>query len=952
LLNDSKEFVKRTHRYSRHALSWLVVSSLIFIGFGLSPLTKNSKARAATTVYQHDNITWPNALPGDVSISQSIQVDNPQALHFWASYFDVTADAGNPLADPITGGYFGLQTYGLTPTGTFKRSAIFSIWGGTAVSPSSTSCAQWPADPANPTPAELAEGSYGMQCAIEFPWVSGQPVSFTVARNGTGTGPNGFVNPGNVNGTYWLATATQGSTVTTIGRIFVPGTVHKLRPDYNFSEQFNAMPQICDQPGFTTRAKFFQPVTVANSPGGPVTTSAGTPGPQTIVNPCTTRQIVDSTLNYVVVEQGPNPTGPWAPTGDLESVFTGAGTTYLSGWADLPDTSTPIEMRVTINGVVYAWATGPRYFFTNALPANDVRRYQIAIGGIYPATSVLCVEAKNGSVWGSIGCKSGAVDTISGTFNEMVNDGPGTGGRARGVVNISGFAGGVGMRVDVNGVAGPTSYSEPGSGDRVFDIPFAEAPPGAAICAYANNAGVWVLISNCLSTPDVVLTSVSSSVATGTVSVPTFAGAITMRGTVDGVVQSTPYSSAGAGPRPFSVPVTANSGQSVCVEANAYGYWSRAKCDEVVNGESFVGATQPVRILDTRQSTVLTVGTTRNQTVAGAYGVPANATAVALNIAAVAPRGAGHLRVFPAGTALPNASVLNFAAGKNTPNHIVVKVGANGQISMYAGNTTDVIIDLAGYFVNDTFQEQYKSVPTPTRIITQTIPGAVVGNPAASTVNLSVLGAGGIPAVVGGVAPGVVAVNIGALNPAGTGHLRVYPTGAPLPTASTHNFVTGDSRTNLVLVRPSASGQISIYNASSGPVTITADTVGYFAQSGFGLKPVDPIRPLDTRLGGAAPLAPGAFIEVPIRGFGVVPNSANVKSVVVNVAAVNPSASGSIDVGPSGTNAPLPSFTHPANENVANLVMVPVGADGKIRLVNNSTGTSHVIVDITGYFTS
>lgn len=47
----------------------------------------------------------------------------------------------------------------------------------------------------------------------------------------------------------------------------------------------------------------------------------------------------------------------------------------------------------------------------------------------------------------------------------------------------------------------------------------------------------------------------------------------------------------------------------------------------------------------------------------------------------------------------------------------------------------------------------------------------------------------------------------------------------------------------------------------------------------------------------------------------------------------------------------MPWFTHPANENAANLAIVPVGA-GKIRVVNNSLGTSHVIVDITGYLTN
>jgi hypothetical protein len=346
-------------------------------------------------------------------------------------------------------------------------------------------------------------------------------------------------------------------------------------------------------------------------------------------------------------------------------------------------------------------------------------------------------------------------------------------------------------------------------------------------------------------------------------------------------------------------------------------------------------------------------GAIQNLSIAGtAPGIPADATAVSLNIAAVSPLGAGHLRVFPTGTPLPNASVLNFAAGKNTPNHVMVKVGVGGQISIYAGNTTNVIVDINGYFISaQTDNDQYVPVTSPTRILTTVVPGAVAGNPEASIVDVPVLGQGGIPLTANGHGVTTVAVNVGAINPTAAAHLRVFPKttpGAPIPNASTHNFVAGDSRMNLVIVE-TGTGSIRVYNASAGPVTVTVDTVGWFQPVGLGFKPVDPVRPIDTR--GAPPIAAGDFREVQIRGFGDVPDSLDVKAVVVNVAAVTPSDTGSIDVGPSGANPILPSFTHPANENVANLVIVPVGADGKIRVRNNSTGTSHVIVDITGYFT-
>jgi hypothetical protein len=359
----------------------------------------------------------------------------------------------------------------------------------------------------------------------------------------------------------------------------------------------------------------------------------------------------------------------------------------------------------------------------------------------------------------------------------------------------------------------------------------------------------------------------------------------------------------------------------------------------------------PVRLLDTRP-TPLAPGGVRTVQVRGVAGVPIGATAVSLNVAAVEPAHAGHLRVYPSSGSIPTASVLNFGAGKNTPNHVVVPIGADGSVSVYAGDTTNVIVDINGYFVGDDSLEQYVPVVTPTRIqVPAVLPAARVGptpaGAAVSSTNVQVLGVGGIPAT--GVS--AVLVNVGALDPAAAGHLRVYTAGDPLPDSSTHNFAAGDSRMNLVIVRPSASGEITVYNASSGPVTITVDTVGYFQNGGLGFKPVSPIRAIDTReltFGDGNPVVPGGFREVQIRGFAGIPESA--KTVIINVAAVNPLGSGSIDVGPSGSNPVLPSFTHPAGENVANLVVVPIGADGKVRIVNNSAATSHVIADITGYF--
>jgi hypothetical protein len=364
------------------------------------------------------------------------------------------------------------------------------------------------------------------------------------------------------------------------------------------------------------------------------------------------------------------------------------------------------------------------------------------------------------------------------------------------------------------------------------------------------------------------------------------------------------------------------------------------------SGDSYAPVAQQ-RLLDTRGGPILAAGTSRNLTVAGVAGVPANATSVALNVAAVGPpTTAGHLRVYPAGP-LPNASVVNFPLGKNTPNHVIVKVGTAGQIGIYASGTTHVIVDIAGYFFDDDSLSQFVAVNNPTQIFE----GGLAGTTA---MDIQVLGVGGMPNsfLPDGIVQ-VVAVNVGAKTTQAAGHLRVWTPGEPMPNSSTNNFVAGETRMNMVLVRPDANGRISVFNASSAPLTVTVYPVGVFRKSiGLGFKPTDPTRTLDTRAGVAPTVGPGNFVEAQIRGVGTVPNSTDVKAVVVNIVSTRALAAGYAAAGPSEFNDPiLPTFYFRANENVANLAILKVGANGRIRIVNNSLAATDFIVDINGYLT-
>ena len=85
--------------------------------------------------------------------------------------------------------------------------------------------------------------------------------------------------------------------------------------------------------------------------------------------------------------------------------------------------------------------------------------------------------------------------------------------------------------------------------------------------------------------------------------------------------------------------------------------------------------------------------------VGGLGGVPSGAVAVAANTTVTNSNSPSFLTVFPDGTALPNASDLNWAGGETVPNLVVAKLGADGAVDAYnASGSTDVIMDVEGYY--------------------------------------------------------------------------------------------------------------------------------------------------------------------------------------------------------------------------------------------------------------
>ena len=121
-----------------------------------------------------------------------------------------------------------------------------------------------------------------------------------------------------------------------------------------------------------------------------------------------------------------------------------------------------------------------------------------------------------------------------------------------------------------------------------------------------------------------------------------------------------------------------------------------------VGSGGFVGVS-PARALDTREAGQgPCVGSSaRKVVIAGSFGVPADAGAVALNVTVVSPTAGGFATVWPSGDDKPWASNLNYVSGDVVPNMVTVKLGADGAVELYASaGCPQMIIDVAGWYAS------------------------------------------------------------------------------------------------------------------------------------------------------------------------------------------------------------------------------------------------------------
>jgi peptidoglycan hydrolase-like amidase len=132
---------------------------------------------------------------------------------------------------------------------------------------------------------------------------------------------------------------------------------------------------------------------------------------------------------------------------------------------------------------------------------------------------------------------------------------------------------------------------------------------------------------------------------------------------------------------------------------------------EGLDGSSaFTGAT-PKRVIDTRNGTGGRTGRVTPTTplsvpvrgvkvsVGGStQAIPADASAVALNLTIVDSVSQAYATVWPCGAPRPTASNVNFLGGTRVANGVVAPIGADGSVCIYTHANAHVVVDIAGWF--------------------------------------------------------------------------------------------------------------------------------------------------------------------------------------------------------------------------------------------------------------
>jgi hypothetical protein len=289
--------------------------------------------------------------------------------------------------------------------------------------------------------------------------------------------------------------------------------------------------------------------------------------------------------------------------------------------------------------------------------------------------------------------------------------------------------------------------------------------------------------------------------------------------------------------------------------------------------------------------------------------------------------------------------------GRIKANAAIVPAGASGEISVYASDTTNVIVDVNGYF----------APVSSSTLAFYPLPPCRVADTRHSTYPRGL----GPPYLTGGrerafpilnattcnipSSAAAYSLNFSVVPHGPLGYMTVWPTGETRPTVSTLNDIPGTIIANAAIVVVGGSGDVSVYPTNDTDLVI--DINGYFAAAGPGGLSLYGVRPCEVRhtnwFGGWF----GATLSPPVDVVDTACDISSLAQAYVFNAEVWPWPNvplGYLTLWPDGTNQPLVSTLNAVDWSISgNMAIVP-NQNGSIDAY--VSGITQLILDISSYF--
>jgi hypothetical protein len=372
-----------------------------------------------------------------------------------------------------------------------------------------------------------------------------------------------------------------------------------------------------------------------------------------------------------------------------------------------------------------------------------------------------------------------------------------------------------------------------------------------------------------------------------------------------------------------------------------------------------VHALTPRRILDTRngigapKGVAVPANGTLILQVSGAGNLPvSNIEAGILNMTIRTSSAAGYITMYAADGTAPNVSSLSFDANVITAGLTIVPVSASGQVAIvnHSAKPINLLADSGGYFANQltslTLGGRYNGF-APFRLLDTSKTPMKLG--ASVVVKMTGRNSGSSSIPTTGVAS--VMVELTGTNPSGDGFVSAYPGRTPYPDSSVLNFSRHVTRSNRVIVAVGTDGTVIFKNSKLSSVGLLIDVVGYFTSetNPAGGTTYVPLATANRLVSAVWPTNAARYVQIAGRG-GVPAYNAFVPpvGVIANITGTALTADTQMSVYPSGTHPIATDLVIAKGRTVSNLVIARI-LNGRVILWNKA-GNTKVNIDVFGWF--